>query len=246
MLCGDGMYEVRDYRDTLKESQLKENICIVEETDLMIFSSDHFNEKNEVKRLRGVLKDYISKHKEFEVSLKPLPFDLKAPTEIQHMLRASKLAGVGPMATVAGMISHYLGIKMHCHEEVMIENGGDIYLKAQTKKIVGIYAGQSPFSNQVAIKIQAEETPIGICTSSGSLGHSLSFGNADAVVVLSKDTLLADAVATAIGNQIKTSADIKKGLEFGRNIEGIIGVVIIVGDELGAFGDIELVSRYES
>lgn len=209
ILCGDDMYEARDYRNSLKSSHLIETICIEEETDLMILSSRAFEERKEVKRLRQVVKDYIKGHPEFESSLEPLALDLEAPLEIKHMLKASAQAGVGPMATVAGMISHYVGIKMTGDQEVMIENGGDIYLKSQNSKLIGIYAGTSPFSNQVALKIQGKDTPMGICTSAGTVGHSLSFGRADAVVVLSKDTLLADGVATALGNRVKTSEDIK-------------------------------------
>lgn len=239
------MYEARDYRNSIKSSHLIQSICIEEETDLMIMSSRTFEENQEVKRLRKLVKDYIKKHGEFETSLVPLALDLEAPHEIHHMLEASAKAGVGPMATVAGMISHYVGTKMYEDQEVMIENGGDIYLKSKGSKVIGVYAGDSPFSNQVGIKIQGKDTPIGICTSAGTVGHSLSFGNADAVVVLSKDTLLADAAATAIGNRVKGAEDIKKALEFARTIEGILGVVIIVGEDLGAFGDLELVSLYD-
>ena len=239
------MYEARDYRNSIKSSHLIQSICIEEETDLMIMSSRAFGENQEVRRLRKLVKDYIKKHGEFETSLVPLALDIEAPHEIHHMLEASAKAGVGPMATVAGMISHYVGTKMYEDQEVMIENGGDIYLKSKDSKVIGIYAGDSPFSNQVGIKIQGKDTPIGICTSAGTVGHSLSFGNADAVVVLSKDTLLADAAATAIGNRVKRSEDIKKALEFARTIEGILGVVIIVGEDLGAFGDLELVSLHD-
>lgn len=239
------MYEARDYRNNIKSGHLVESICIEEETDLMILSSRAFEEKQEVKRLRKLVKDYIKNHGDFETSLVPLALDLNAPHEINHMLKASAKAGVGPMATVAGMISHYVGTKMHEDQEVMIENGGDIYLKSESSKVIGIYAGDSPFSNQVGIKIQGKDTPLGICTSAGTVGHSLSFGKADAVVVVSKDTLLADAAATAIGNRVKGSEDIKKALEYARTIEGILGVVIIVGEDLGAFGDLELVSLHD-
>ena len=239
------MYEARDYRNNIKSGHLVETICIEEETDLMILSSKAFEENQEVRRLRQLVKDYIKKHADFETSLVPLALDLEAAHEINHMLEASAKAGVGPMATVAGMVSHYVGTKMFEDQEVMIENGGDIYLKSKSSKVIGIYAGDSPFSNQVGIKIQGKDTPIGICTSAGTVGHSLSFGKADAVVVISKDTLLADAAATAIGNRVKTSEDIKKGLEFARTIEGIIGAVIIIGEDLGAYGDLELVSLYD-
>jgi ApbE superfamily uncharacterized protein (UPF0280 family) len=86
-----------------------------------------------------------------------------------------------------------------------------------------------------------DKTPLGICTSSGTVGHSLSFGRADAVVIVSKDTFLSDAVATATGNVVKDESHIEKGIEFASSIDGVDGVLIIVGESLGAWGDIKLV-----
>ena len=83
-------------------------------------------------------------------------------------------------------------------ENLIIENGGDLYIKTKNLRVVSIYAGENKFKDHLKIKISAEDSPIGICTSSGKLGHSLSFGKADAVTILSKDAFLADAVATSV------------------------------------------------
>jgi len=83
--------------------------------------------------------------------------------------------------------------------------------------------------------------PIGICTSSATVGHSVSLGRADAVCVLSDSAILADAAATAVGNRVQKDSDIKKALEFGLGIEGVLGVLIIMGDKLGVQGSIEIV-----
>ena len=243
---GDDMYEARTYRENFNSRDLCQTTCIVDETDLMILSSNPFDKKYLVSDLRDEIKSYIKKSPSFETSLVPLEYDPQASQVINHMIKASQIANVGPMATVAGMVSHYVGESMVDHDEVMIENGGDIYLRAKKDKVIAIYAGESPFSNQVALKISHRDTPLGICTSAGTVGHSLSFGKADAVVVLSKDTLLADATATSIANLISTKDDIRKGLEFGKKIPGIIGVVIILGEELGAFDYIESVQVNES
>jgi len=96
-------------------------------------------------------------------------------------------------------------------------------------------------SQKVGIKIPAEDTPIGVCTSSGKIGHSLSFGRADAVVVLSRDAALADAAATAVGNAVKTGDEIEKGIHLARRIPGVLGVVIVVDDRIGAWGKVQLV-----
>lgn len=223
-------------------SGLCQTTCLVEETDLMVLSSNPFNQKALVKKLRGQVKDYMAYDLDFEKSLKPIRLDRGQPPLIQHMIRASQIANVGPMATVAGMVSHYVGQAMVDHQEVVVENGGDIYLKSKSDKVIAIYAGQSPFSNKVALKISHKDMPLGICTSAATVGHSLSFGKADAVVVVAKDTLLADAMATAIGNMVKDASDIRRGLEFSKTIPDILGCVIILGEDLGAYGDIELVS----
>ena len=240
MQCGDKMYQERVYREQIRSEKLYRKTLIDNETDLLIVTSSEFKLEGEVSKLRKEVSDYIKRRPVF-TGLEPIEIDLFAPQIVRHMIEASSLAGVGPMATVAGAISHYVGESIMDHE-IMIENGGDIYLKSNEDKVISIYAGESPFSNQVGIKIKSEDTPIGICTSAGKVGHSLSFGNTDAVVVVSEDTLLADATATAIGNIVKKPEDIKDALEFGKAIRGILGIVIIIDDELGAWGDIELVS----
>lgn len=234
------MYEERQYRKLIKSEDLYRETIIEKESDLLVVTSHPFVELSLLKKYRKTIENYILRRPEF-VGLEAIDEDAFAPGIIQHMIASSKKSGVGPMATVAGAISHYIGLALDYNSEIMIENGGDIYLKSYEDKIISIFAGASPFSNRVGIKIKSEDTPIGICTSAGKVGHSLSFGQTDAVVVVSEDTLLADAVATAIGNIVKTSKDIKAGLEFGKSILGIVGIVIIIDEELGAYGDIELV-----
>jgi len=237
---GDDMYEERVYREQIKSDNLYRTVVVEQETDLLIITTNPFEEKDLITRYRSEVKSYIKRRPEF-LGLKPITDDEFAPPIIKHMIESSRLAGVGPMATVAGALSHYVGDALTCHE-IMIENGGDIYLKSDEDKVISIFAGESAFSNKVGIKIKSEDTPIGICTSAGKVGHSLSYGKTDAVVVISEDTLLADATATAIGNIVKTTNDIREGLEFGKAILGILGIVIIIDDELGAWGDLELVN----
>jgi ApbE superfamily uncharacterized protein (UPF0280 family) len=147
------------------------------------------------------------------------------------------------MAAVAGAVSELVGFELlNYSDEIIVENGGDIFIKTNSKRKVGIYAGKSPLSEKIAIEIAPERTPIGICTSSGTVGHSLSFGKADAAVILAKDTFLCDAVATATGNRVKASGDIESAIEFAAGIDGVEGVLVIVGDKIGAWGDISLAS----
>ena len=242
MRRGDGMYQERAYRGLIEPKELYNTTVIEKETDLFIVSSNEFKHQEKVREIRKIISDYILIRPEFQTSLSPIASDEFAPDMIKHMISVSKQANVGPMAAVAGAVSQYLGEFIDFNSEIIIENGGDIYLKSRDDRIISIYAGESSFSNRVGIKIKSEDTPLGICTSAGKVGHSLSFGNTDAVVVISEDTLLADVTATSIGNIVKTKEDIRDGLEFGKSISGILGIVIIIDEELGAWGEIELVS----
>jgi hypothetical protein len=124
--------------------------------------------------------------------------------------------------------------------EVIVENGGDIYLASSKERTIGIYAGDSPLSLKIGIAISPGETPLGVCTSSGTVGPSLSFGNANAVCILSKSAALADAAATAVGNVVKGKQDISLGLGRAREIEGVLGTLIVVEEKMGVWGKIKL------
>ena len=190
------------------------------------------------------LEQYIAAHEDFLRSLAPLPDDPLAPPLVRRMLTAAAAAGVGPMASVAGAIAQAVGVALKpFSDSVIVENGGDCYLDMIGETTVGIFAGpESPFTGKIAVKLGAERFPIGICTSSGTVGHSLSFGKTDAVTVISPDAALADAVATRLGNMVKTQADINKALDLAPSIPSIEAVLILIKDKMGAWGNIELVA----
>ena len=148
------------------------------------------------------------------------------------------------MAAVAGAFAEFVGRELlRISPEVIVENGGDIFLKTGKTRLVGVYAGESPYTGKIALKVEPADTPLGICTSSGTVGHSLSFGKADAVIVLSPSTSLADAAATAIGNIVQTADDVQKALDFARGVAGLLGVAVIINDKMGVWGKINLVRR---
>ena len=237
------MYEPRTYRHWIKDKDLISFNVVVKETDLYIRASTNLKRKayKLVLKYRNALESYISQHPTFLTSLEPLPVSDDAPRIIIEMSAAAEKVGVGPMASVAGAIAEFVGNELIAFSpEIIIENGGDIYLKSLEKRIVGIYAGKLPLTGKIGLEINGQDTPLGICTSSGTVGHSLSYGKADAVVVLSKSATLADAAATAIGNLIVQPSDIPNGLEFANGIEGLKGVIIIKGDKVGLWGDVKI------
>ncbi|MBP1708227.1 MAG: putative cytosolic protein [Deltaproteobacteria bacterium] len=238
------MYEERTYRNLVKTDDLLKFEIMVKETDLLVRAKKDLSRETReaVLTYRHQLEAYIATHHEFAHSLVPLDEDPYAPRIVQEMIQTSRCANVGPMAAVAGAVAEFVSKDLlKLSEEVIVENGGDIYMATSRERTIGIYAGESPLSLKVGILVRAEDSPLGICTSSGTVGPSLSFGTADAICILSKSAALADAAATAVGNRVKTKKDIESGLEAGKNIEGILGTLIIIGDRMGAWGNISLV-----
>ena len=192
---------------------------------------------------RHQLQNYIEMHPAFLHSLVPLPDDPFAPPLVSHMMHAARATSVGPMASVAGAIAQAVSVSLKpLSPTIIVENGGDCYMDLEEEITVGIWAGEdSPFSWKVGLRFTADRFPLSICTSSGTIGHSLSFGKADAVTVVARDGALSDAAATALGNLVKTPADIPKTLEKASSIPGLDGVVIAARDKMGAWGNVELV-----
>jgi ApbE superfamily uncharacterized protein (UPF0280 family) len=238
------MHEPRFYRHWIKDSGLVSFNVVVEQTDLYIRSRRNLKDKalSSVLKHRGFIESYIGRNPLFLTTLQAYEAEAEAPAIVREMARVSKLTDVGPMAAVAGAIAEAVGRDLLAFSpEVIVENGGDIFLKISKKSLVGIYAGQSAFTKKIALEIMPGETPMGIGTSSGTVGHSLSLGSADAVIALSSSAALADAAATALGNIVKVADDISKATKKARSIEGLHGVVIIVGDKMGAWGAVRIV-----
>jgi uncharacterized protein len=240
-------YQPRFYRDWAKANRLFQARIVEKESDLDIYTDkplDNAYALNLIKSLRGQIEDYIDFDRAFFTSLVPIPPQRPVCGLIKDMIQATKACGVGPMAAVAGALAQYLGEALigRGYKEVIIENGGDIFLKLKTKRNVAIFAGESKLSGKIALEINPKDCPMGVCTSSGTVGHSLSFGKADAVVIVARDAILADAVATATCNQVKSKEDVASALEFAKTIKGVIGAAIIFKDVLAVLGKIALSS----
>jgi len=234
-------YKERKYRNLIEGKDLIPFQVKKAESDLYIRANQELSSytREMVLNFRGQIENYIYCHPLFKSTLLPYSQDKKAPEIIKSMIHATALCGVGPMASIAGAIAEFVGKELlNYSSEVIVENGGDIFIKSNKVRKVSIFAGSSPFSQRIILKIEAKENYIGICTSSGMVGSSFSFGKADAVTVISDSVLLADAAATAVGNVINTQKDIEQGLIYAQKIKGVKGVVIIKDDKMGLWGDI--------
>jgi Uncharacterized conserved protein len=241
-------YSERSYRELHRQKDLVHFQVTVKETDLDIgvrkerFSPELIKWVEDLIRIgRQPLEEYIERDPQFLKALTPHPLLPDAPALVQEMARAAESAGVGPMAAVAGTMASWVGKTLAQRtRDVIVENGGDIYIRTNRIRTVGIFAGKSPLSNRIALEIRPSQSPLGICTSSGRVGPSLSLGKADAVVILSPSAPLADAVATAAGNLVQVKEDVEKAVNLASGIPGVTGAVVIMDDQLAVWGQVKL------
>jgi ApbE superfamily uncharacterized protein (UPF0280 family) len=198
---------------------------------------------NSIKYNRSELDKYILKNPNFFQSLTPLDMPQKSPEIIKRMISAAKFAGVGPMAAVAGAISD-LAVDAMTDEGAkvaVVENGGEISANSYIELNIGIISGSPSISGRFGLKIRPGEMPLGICTSSATLSHALTFGEADAVTILAENAALGDAASTAICNEVKgkdIEKSIERALELTKNIRGVRGAIIIHSGFIGTVGKI--------
>ncbi len=214
------------------------------ETDLMVYAEKDLTEKTLllVKKYRSQVEETIAENPHFRTSLSPI--DLKTPYGmIAEMLDKSRLAGVGPMAGIAGALAEFVGRELlELTDEIIIENGGDIFIRSLQDRTVLVYAGEdSPFKDRVRLLLKGQEDPFGVCTSSRTIGHSKSFGNTDAVVVIASSAINADVFATAIGNRVKGPDDLDSAIEYIQSFPEVSGALILIGDKMAVSGEIQLV-----
>ncbi len=238
------MHEERFYRNVLSPRDL---ICYEvahKETDLFCCTKTDLSAyiKERVFFYRHQLDEYIRMKPLFRESLEPVENDPLAPAIVREMIGASSTLNVGPMATVAGAMAEFVGRDIaDLSDTFIIENGGDICLKTDTERVVQIYAKDSPFSGNIGVKLKPDSVPYGVCTSSATVGPSLSFGNADAVCIVARSSLFADGLATCLGNGVKKKDDIPVVIEKGQKFPGVMGILIILGEHLGVWGDLDIV-----
>ena len=237
-------YTERTYRKRVNAKGLCCFHVAVRETDLWVCADKDFEKETRdlIFESRRQVETYISLHPEFATSLFPLIEDPYAALMVRDMMHETKKVNVGPMAAVAGAIAQSVAEGLlNLTDQVIVENGGDIFLKANRPVTVSIFAGTSPLSGKIGLLIPTRQMPIGVCSSSATIGHSLSEGITDVVCTVSSSGALADGAATALGNKVKKKGDLEKVARWGDQVEGLSGGVVIVGDTMATWGDIELV-----
>lgn len=236
-------YGPRTYRDFGDSEEFKTFRVKVETSDLYIKALCSLEKETErfIRKYRSDIERAIERRPEFLKTLAPMEEDPADPPIAMRMIRAGRQAGTGPMASVAGAVAEFVGRDLlQWSSELIIENGGDIFIKVDRPILVGIFAGASPFTGRLAIRVDATPIPQGICTSSGRVGPSLSLGKSDAATIISRDVALADAMATAMGNRIRSTRDLKPTVEWAMKIAGVEGALAALEDKIAVLGNVEL------
>jgi ApbE superfamily uncharacterized protein (UPF0280 family) len=237
------IYEPRTYRDFDESERFCAFRVVVETTDLYVKAGRNLESQtlDLIRQGREQVQWAIARRPEFLTSLIPIDDQAKDSSLVKRMIDAGKRAGTGPMAAVAGAIAEFVGRGlMQFSSEVIVENGGDIFIKVNRPVVVGLFAGNSPLTGRLGIRVQPAPLPVGVCTSSATVGPSLSLGKADAATIISKDVALADALASALGNRVKSERDLKRSVEWAMSRPGVDGAMAILGDKMAVMGDLEL------
>lgn len=243
-------YVNRTYRDHFRKDRWNYFVVHFKETDLCIgvdknsWHTDIPEFTNQfIRELRNGMDHWIAKHPGYAQALVPFAVTADAPLIFQEMSAIAEKSGIGPMSAVAGAVAEKTGeaLKKQFHvREVIVENGGDIYADIEEDLDISVFAGASPLSEKIGLHIEAAYAPLGICTSSGTVGPSLSFGKADAVMIVCRDVKLADTYATAFANRIQTVEDIADCMDKIREKQDILAAIVIKDDQTGICGQFEL------
>lgn len=237
-------YLRRFYREKMKAPDLVPFRVVMKESDLFIWAGKHLAEEAAASLAvhRGRLESFIGLNPLFAETHRPFPVPGNAPEVVKRMGAAAEKVGVGPMAAVAGALAEVVGEDLLAFTgEVIVENGGDIFLHSSRERRVGVFAGESPLSGKLVL-VLGPTTPTGkgLCTSSATVGPSYSAGRADSAVVLAESAALADAAATALGNRARDPSGITEALEWIMEVEGVEGALVVMGEKMGVAGGLRL------
>ncbi|WP_320009238.1 UPF0280 family protein [Maridesulfovibrio sp.] len=237
----------RGYRENIALSENEKSFqVIVEQTDLFIVAEKDLSELtlDAVHEVRGILQAHFVLNPAFATSLVPVPVPDDVHPVIKAMADGAQACGVGPMAAVAGAVAQFVAETLLPYSSnVIVENGGDIYMHSTRSRRIGLLS-EPGSGTRIGLAVEAGEFPLSICSSSGTIGHSLSLGSGDLVTVRAKDGRFADAAATALANLLKSPADVPVVIEKARELtkHGLEGVFVQYDSKIGAWGKLELIA----
>ena len=204
-----------------------------------------------VQHHRRELKQYVFTRPHFRYTLRPIRVEPDAPLIVRLMADSTRSLSIGPMAAVAGALAD-LAVQSMLKFDVevaIVEDGGEVSAQSRQVFNVGLYAGKTDLAGKIGFQIKPSECPIGIGTSSATVSHAFSFGEADAATVFTDTAASADAAATAVCNAVRgrnIEASVQKGLSVADKIGGVRGALIVRGDCVGVVGKIPKLFRVDN
>ncbi|HEC70134.1 MAG TPA: UPF0280 family protein, partial [Candidatus Omnitrophica bacterium] len=231
------MYEERFYRKDFAKDWFSYELT-VEETDILVRSKNPLDRRfiyNSIKRYRQDIQDYINRFPEFKSSLSAFSLREPAPLIVKDMIEKTSFLDIGPMSAVAGAIAEYLGkALLKFSDELIVENGGDVFIKKKGEINLGLYAGEGNFINDLVLGLKNTSLYLGICSSSSFLGHSLSLGSADLVTVVSDSVVFSDALATKLANMVCKEDDVNSVIDYALTlVYKPQGILIVKREKIG-------------
>jgi len=218
----------------------------IRETIVTVIADDTYHPVclESIYKVRSDLEAFIIHDPFFKGTLEPYECPSDAPEVVRRMCEATAKVGVGPMAAVAGTVACMAVEAMASAGAAyaLVDNGGDIALINDETVLVGIYAGESPIKG-LALEVPPRTKILGVCTSSATVGPSISFGNSDAALIVSDDVSLADAAATALGNSIIDEASLATAFDFLKSVPEVTGAIGIIGDKMATYGRLPKIVR---
>ena len=240
------MYEERFYRKDFSKDWFSYEVHI-KETDILVKSKARLVQERIVDLTAGYRQDiekYIEAFPEFKTTLSSFKMQGNPCAIVKEMIEKSSALDIGPMACVAGALAEYIGKDLlGLTDGLVVENGGDVFIKKQGRILLGIYAGPSSRINEFLLSIENTGPYLGICSSSSLLGHSLSLGRADMATVVSDSSIFADGLATKLANMVHDEDDIDEALAFARRFSLTKAVSLVKGQKIGVWGGVRLVKR---
>lgn len=151
------------------------------------------------------------RHPEWFSSYKPIDAYPNAPLLLKRMSEAAHSADVGPMAAVAGAIADLLLETLsnaYTFSFCSIENGGDCAIVSTRATYVALASESARFQGFLTLELPPGHW--GVATSSGTVGHSINFGQADTCTIVASSGALADAWATRCSNAIHDKSTLEQ------------------------------------
>jgi len=237
-------YVERFYRGWTGTKDLVPFEVKVRESDLLILAERRLEQEalSALLATRAAIERYIERDPVFAATHAPHAVDADAPDVVKEMANAAAKWNVGPMAAVAGAVAERVGRALATHSSaVIVENGGDVFALASRPVRFALFAGNnSPFSGDLVFEVDAGHG-VGVCSSSGTVGPSFSYGLADAVTTIAGSGAEADAAATAVANRVLEESDVDRAIEDAEYRSRLIGLVVAKGSRLGVWGGLKLI-----